>query len=136
MTVPKETEVNVVRLYYGEHWPVGTIATQLGIHPEVVKRVLGHKQTSGDPVRRPSLLQPFEEFIGQTLQQYPTLRATRLYDMLTPRGYEGSIRTLRDYVAMVRPEPKTEAYLRLETLAGEQAQIDWAHVGPLAAPSG
>lgn len=136
MTVPKETEVNVVRLYYGEHWPVGTIATQLGINPEVVKRVLGHKQTSGDPVRRPSLLQPFEEFIGQTLQQYPTLRATRLYDMLTPRGYEGSIRTLRDYVAMVRPEPKTEAYLRLETLAGEQAQIDWAHVGRVRVDGG
>jgi transposase len=136
VTVPKETEVNVVRLYYGEHWPVGTIATQLGIHPEVVKRVLGHKQTSGDPVRRPSLLQPFEEFIGQTLQQYPTLRSTRLYDMLTPRGYEGSIRTLRDYVAMVRPEPKTEAYLRLETLAGEQAQIDWAHVGRVRVDGG
>jgi transposase len=136
VTVPKETEVDIVRLYYGEHWPVGTIATQLGVHPEVVKRVLGHKQTSGDPVRRPSLLQPFEEFIGQTLQQYPTLRATRLYDMLTPRGYEGSIRTLRDYVAMVRPEPKTEAYLRLETLAGEQAQIDWAHVGRVRVDGG
>jgi hypothetical protein len=27
-------------------------------------------QTGGDPVRRPSLVQPFEEFIGQTLQQY------------------------------------------------------------------
>jgi transposase len=129
MTVPKETEVNIVRLHYGEHWPVGTIAAQVGVHPDVVKRVLGHKQTGGDPVRKPSLVQPFEEFIGQTLQQYPTLRATRLYDMLTPRGYQGSLRTLRDYVTMVRPEPKTEAYLRLETLAGEQAQIDWAHVG-------
>ena len=50
MTVPKETDVNVVRLYYGEHWHVGTIATQLGIHPDVVKRALGHKPTSGDPV--------------------------------------------------------------------------------------
>jgi transposase len=136
VTVPKETDVNIVRLHYGEHWPIGTIAAQLGVHPDVVKRVLGHKQTGGDPVRRPSLVQPFEEFIGQTLQQYPTLRATRLYDMLTPRGYQGSLRTLRDYVSMVRPEPKTEAYLRLETLAGEQAQIDWAHVGRIRVDGG
>lgn len=135
MTVPQETDVNIVRLHYGEHWPVGTIATQLGIHPDVVKRALGFKQT-GDPVRRPSLIQPFEEFIGQTLQQYPTLRATRLYDMLGQRGYQGSLRTLRDYVATVRPEPKTEAYLRLETLAGEQAQIDWAHVGRVRVDGG
>jgi transposase len=136
VTVPQETDVNIVRLHYGEHWPVGTIAAQLGVHPDVVKRALGFKQTGGDPVRRPSLIQPFEEFIGQTLQQYPTLRATRLYDMLSQRGYQGSLRTLRDYVSTVRPEPKTEAYLRLETLAGEQAQIDWAHVGRVRVDGG
>lgn len=136
MTVPKETDVNIVRLHYGEHWPVGTIAAQLNIHPDVVKRALGHKQTGGDPVRRPSMVQPFEEFIGQTLAEYPRLRATRLYDMLKPRGYQGSLRTLRDYVFTVRPEPKTEAYLRLELIAGEQAQIDWAHVGRVRVPGG
>lgn len=136
MTVPKETDVNIVRLHYGEHWPVGTIAAQLNIHPDVVKRALGHKQTGGDPVRRPSMVQPFEEFIGQTLAEYPRLRATRLYDMLKPRGYQGSLRTLRDYVFTVRPEPKTEAYLRLDLIAGEQAQIDWAHVGRVRVPGG
>jgi hypothetical protein len=79
------------------HWPIGTIAAQLNVHPEVVKRVLGLMHTDDAPVRWPSLLQPFEAFIGQTLQQYPTLRTTHLYDMMTPRGYQGSLRTLRDY---------------------------------------
>jgi transposase len=129
MTMPKEVDVEILRLHYGEHWPVGTISKQLDVHVDVVKRVLGHSPTGAEPVRRPSLVQPFEEFIAQTLQQYPTLRATRLYDMLAPRGYHGSLRTLRDYVSTVRPEPKSKAYLRLETLPGEQAQIDWAHVG-------
>ena len=32
--------------------------------------------------------------------------------------------------------PKTEALLRLETLPGEQAQIDWAHVGQLPVRGG
>jgi len=76
--VPKETEVDITRLHYGEHRRVGTIAAQLGIHPDVVKRVLSHKQASCDPVRRPSLVQPFQNFIRQTLEQYPALPATRL----------------------------------------------------------
>lgn len=128
MTVPEEVDVNILRLHYGEHWPVGTIARQLDVHVDVVKRVLGHSRETAAAPRR-LLLQPFEPFIAQTLAEYPTLRATRLYDMLGERGYRGSLRTLRNHVAATRPEPKAEAFLRLETLAGEQAQIDWAHVG-------
>src|SRR5690606_24070786 len=57
-------------------------------------------------------------------------RATRLFDMICARGYEGSCNTLRRYVATVRPAP-VEAYLRLETLVGEQAQVDWASFGTI-----
>jgi hypothetical protein len=32
---------------------------------------------------------------------------------------------------MVRPTPNREAFLRLDPLIGEQAQIDWAHVGAI-----
>jgi transposase len=136
VTVPQETEVNIVRLHYGEHWKVGTIATQLGIHPDVVKRVLSYKRANEPTAPRRSVITPFTEFIGQTLEQYPKLRATRLYDMLVPRGYLGSLRTLREYVSTTRPEPKSEAFLRLELLAGEQAQIDWAHVARMRVDGG
>jgi hypothetical protein len=36
MTVSAETEAEVRRLYFAEHWKRGTIASQLGIHPDVV----------------------------------------------------------------------------------------------------
>ena len=39
MTVSAETEAAIRRLYFGEHWKQGTIATQLGVHVDVVKRV-------------------------------------------------------------------------------------------------
>ncbi|MBE7449482.1 MAG: hypothetical protein HS111_11475 [Kofleriaceae bacterium] len=48
MKTTPEVEAEIVRLHYAEHWPVGTIATQLGHHPDVVKRVLG----LGTPSRR------------------------------------------------------------------------------------
>ena len=56
--------------------------------------------------------------------------------MIRMRGYEGDIATLRRHVAEVRPLPRGEVYLRTERLIGEQAQVDWAHVGSLAVAGG
>jgi transposase len=132
-----ETEAEIVRLHFAEHWKVGTIAAQLGLHPDLVRRVLGIGEPSTpDGVPRPSMVDPYREFIQQTLDRYPTLRATRLYDMLRERGYRGAVRTLRAYVATVRPRKRREVFLRTETLPGEQAQVDWAYVTKLPVPGG
>jgi transposase len=139
VTVARDTECEILRLHYGEHWPVGTIAAQLEVHADVVRRVLGHlgsADASGTVFRRSSMLEPYAEFIEQTLREYPTLRSTRLYDMLRERGFTGSPRTVRKYVYKTRPQPKREAFLRVETLPGEQAQIDWAHVGRMPVTGG
>jgi transposase len=82
------------------------------------------------------LVVPYTDFINETLAKYPRLRSTRLLDMLKERGFRGSERTLRRFVMMVRPAPKREAFLRLDPLIGEQAQIDWAHVGQIPVPGG
>ena len=137
MTVTPDTEAEIRRLYFAEHWRRGTIGAQLGLHDDVVKRVIGPTgrgvRISGNPTM---ILDPFLVIIAETLERYPRLRSTRLYDMLVGRGYEGSLRTLRRYVATVRPLPKSEVFLRVEPLIAEQAQIDWAHVGYLQFPGG
>ena len=70
-----ELEAEVVRLYYAEHWKVGTIATQLALHPDVVRRVLGiSKPSTAHRSPRPRLVEPYREFIVETLARYPTLR--------------------------------------------------------------
>lgn len=137
MTVTTEQEQEIKRLFHAENWRLGTIASQLGIHLDVVRRALGlldlERKSQPQKVR---LIDPYVEFIDETLASYPRLRATRLYDMLKPRGYAGSIRTLRSHVAKVRPRPKHEAYLRVEPLVGEQAQVDWAYVSKVKVPGG
>jgi transposase len=87
-------------------------------------------------VPRPRLVEPYQVFIDETLKTYPRLRATRLFDMMRMRGYEGGIAILRRHVAEVRPIARGEVYLRTERLIGEQAQVDWAHVGALAVDGG
>lgn len=137
MTVGPAVAAEIRRLYFAEHWKRGTIAVQLGVHFDVVARVLGSfGPKAGTPRPDARVLEPYIPLVDETLGRYPRLVATRIYDMLRDRGYAGSLRTLRRYVRTARPAPKSEVFLRVETLPGEQAQVDWAHVGSLAVPGG
>jgi transposase len=131
--IPRELEATILRLFHAEQWKVGTIAQEVGVHHTTVRRVLAQAGLPGgrDSLRR-SIADPFVPFLVETLRQYPRLRASRLYAMARERGYPGRPDHFRAIVARYRPRPPAEAYLRLRTLPGEQAQVDWAHFGTLA----
>lgn len=111
---------HIRRLFFAEHWKITTIADQLGLHHQTVQRALETERFNRCKIVRPRVTDPYVEFIRQTLEQYPRLRATR--------GYTGSVVTLRRLVATLRPRPR-EAFLRLRTFVGEQGQVDWASFG-------
>ena len=120
------------RLFYAEHWPIGTIADALGVHHETVRRAINRDRgIHPGPQIRPSRLDPYQAFIATTLEPSPRLRATRLFAMLRDRGYAGSVVQVRRYVRTVRPTARAEAYFRLDTLVGEQGQVDWGNFGAL-----
>jgi transposase len=130
--IPKETEAEIVRLYHGERWPIGTIAGQLGLHHTTVQRVLRHTGVEEKVVApRPSMADPFVPFIVEQLEKYPGLRSSRLFVMIKERGYPGGPDHLRRIVSRLRPKKPAEAFQRLRTRPGEQAQVDWAHFGKL-----
>jgi transposase len=132
LAIPPELEAKILRYFHVEKWKVGTIARQLGVHHGTVDRVLAQ---AGLPkaarAHRPALIDPYVPFILKTLEQYPTLTASRLYTMVRERGYSGGEDHFRHLIAHHRPRPQPEAYLRLKTLPGEQAQVDWGHFGTL-----
>ena len=123
------------RLFYGEHWKVGTIAAQLGLHHETVRAAV-ERETGGFrcDACRPSIVDPYLPFIRDTLAQYPSLRATRVYEMVRQRGYAGSLIQLRRLVQRLRPETSRAVYRRVVTLAGESAQVDWGSFGKVQGP--
>ena len=41
MTIDDEHKAQILRYHFVEHWRVGTIASQLGVHHSTVERVLG-----------------------------------------------------------------------------------------------
>jgi transposase len=126
--ISPEMRAQIRRYFYAEHWKVGTIASELGVHADTVRNAIEAERFGGTRPLRPSIVDPWLGFIRQTLEQHPRLRATRLFQMIRERGYSGSIVQLRRAVASLRPNIH-EAYLRLQMFAGEQAQADWAHFG-------
>jgi transposase len=128
--ISAEQLATIRRFFFAEHWKIGTIAAELDLHPETVRRAL---QTERFQARaaRPRATEPFLAFIEQTLKQHPRLCATRLLEMLRDRGFQGSIYQLRRVVSSLRPVAK-EAFLRLSVLPGEQGQVDWASFGEVS----
>src|SRR5438128_2676659 len=115
------------RLFFAEHMKIGTISAQLGVHHDAVRRAISTDAFNQRklPPARPSLLDPYKPFLVDQLDRYPGLRATRLFDMVHERGYPGSVVVVRRFVAAERGNRPTEAFLRRNTLAGEEAQVDW-----------
>lgn len=130
--ISKAIEADILRLFHAERWPIGTIARELGLHHTTVQRVLRHSGVEPAVVApRVSVVDPFMPFILEQLEKYPRLRASRLHAMVQSRGYKGGPDHFRRIVGRVRPKKPPEAFLRLRTLPGEQAQVDWAHFGKL-----
>lgn len=121
------------RLFFAEHLTVSTICRQLGVHKDAVRRAIAadaFNQRKPAPARA-SALDPFKPFVVEQLERYPRLRSTRIHDLLRRRGYTGSVVVVRRFVASVRGRRPREAFLVRTTLAGEEAQVDWAHFGKI-----
>ena len=134
--ISSETENEIVMRRRRDVWSVGTIARYVRQHRDVVRRVLrkfellddGRARSEG--IVRTSIVDPYLEFMGETLTDYPEICASRLYDMIRKRGYPGvSAGHIRKVVSQMRPKKQKEAFFRLAMLPGEQAQVDWADFG-------
>jgi transposase len=133
LTISKEKEANILRYYHVEKWPVGTISKHLCVHHDAVNRVLSQAGIpKAERTSRSSIVDPYLLFIKETLEKYPQLCASRLYAMVKERDYPGGPDHFRHLIAELRPRKIPEAFLRLKTLPGEQAQVDWGHFGHLS----
>ena len=67
MALGDELKAQILRYHFVEHWRVGTIARQLGVHHSTVERVLGEAgvQRERRRPRRPSKLDPYLAFITE-----------------------------------------------------------------------
>ena len=96
--IAPETVAEIRRLFYAEHWKVGTIAAALNLHADTVK----HALRAVVPVTltpQPRITAPYETFVRETLQRHPRLRATRLLDPLARKDARPWLHRLDSSVA-------------------------------------
>lgn len=106
------------------------IAAELGISRNTVRKYLRNEAVRNPLSRgpgRPSKLGPYEAWLRKRVKSAAPIRlpATVLHREITAMGYDGTERTVRRFVATLRPVPVEEPVVRFETAPGHQAQMDW-----------
>jgi transposase len=123
---------------------ISQIARRVGVCRKTVRKYLNSPEQARRPQKRSSILDPYKPYIHHRLSRFPELTARRLFREIRDREcpdqadsrrlpetrYTGSERTVRRHVARVRPR-KERVYRPVETLPGEQAQVDWGHAGTI-----
>jgi transposase len=109
------------------------IAATLHIDPKTVRKFLIEPNPRRPPLRRPSKLDPFKEEINRLLEIDAKASAAVIVQRITPLGFDGGITILKDYLCTLRGHFKQKkAFIRFESLPGEQCQVDWGHFGSIA----
>ena len=116
------------RYFYAEHWKVGTIASELGVHPDAVRNAI-EAQRLGMRNRAAVAGRSLPEFHSPDPGSTPASTC----DPHLPDGSRSRLYRQRGPVATccvrLASAQVREPFLRLQTFPGEQAQVDWAHFG-------
>lgn len=128
-----EAWAQIRRLSVVDHLSISEISRELRLDRKTVRRALLCE--TAPPSRSPAVaktakLDAFKDHLRTRLTEFPKIKATRLFNEIQRMGYQGGITMLRDHLAVLRPSVK-EAFLRIETQPGEQAQVDWANCGSI-----
>jgi transposase len=129
--INRHTVFEIHRLYR-EGLSKQKIAAALHIDPKTVRKFLIDPKPKRPHIRRPSKLDPFKEEIQRLLEVDPKASSAVILQRITPQGFDGGSTILKDYLHTLRGRiKKKEAFIRFESLPGEQCQVDWGHFGSI-----
>ena len=104
MKISQELETIIVRCFCDEKLLAGSIAHKLHVHHGTVSRVIAQSGLSktSRPTSRPSIVDDYLPLLRQTLQKFPNLAASKIFNILHEAGYSGGSDHLRHLVACIR----------------------------------
>jgi len=126
------TQAEVLRLHFSEKKSCRAIAQELRLHRRTVAVLIQRRSViteRSDPTKRPSVLMPFFDRIEELLKKDPGRSAVNILQNLRLAGYLGGLTILKDHLRTCRPESEPKAFLSLEFLPGQAAQVDWGEFG-------
>jgi transposase len=110
-------------------WSERKIARYLGIsRPSVNKYLINPEQSPTKRAPKPSKLDAYKDHIKQFVEDDPQVKAPVVLQRIAKLGFDGKITIVRDYLRKLRgPQTRRRAFIRFESPAGQQMQIDWGH---------
>lgn len=101
------------------------IARMTGLHRDTITNYLREgKKPIYQSVNRQSQLDPYKGLIEGWLSQQD-YQASRIYDLVVIQGFKGSYDVVQRHVKKLKEQRDRVAYVRFETLPGQQAQVDF-----------
>jgi hypothetical protein len=77
--IEAELYAAIRRHFFADHWRIGTIAEQLHVHPDAVRRAIGVERFNAPRTSvRQTMTDPYVAYIQEILDRYPRLRAAPL----------------------------------------------------------
>lgn len=120
-----------IQTLFNKGYSKSKIAEMLNVNRKTVAKVLREIDEKGyvERKKKPSILDEHEEYLK--IQSNKDLSVMRIFqDMQREFGYDGSYDTVKRYIKNLKTEPK-KAYMVLNTLPGEESQVDFGYIGSL-----
>lgn len=99
--------------------------------PEELQRLLEHTLVAPLPPQMVSSVEPFRDLVVDLRQHHVEMAA--IWERLKERGFTGSYSAVRRFVRTLEPS-LSEAFVRVETAPGEEAQVDFGYAGRMLDP--
>jgi transposase len=120
-------------MHFGQKKGSRAIAAALGIGRKAVRRVIDRRRVALEVEQkaRGSIIDPYKPIIAELLEKDPRMSATTILQRLRDEGYLGGYTAVKIYVRYNRAVParSREAFLKLQFVPGECAQVDWGEFG-------
>jgi len=126
------SQAEVLRLFFADHLSQREISAKLGIHRQTVAALIQRKQVllkRQDKNQRASILSPYYDHIERLLRKDPGRSAVNILQKLREFNYRGGLTIVKDYLSTRRAPSEPKAYLSLEFIPGQAAQVDWGDFG-------
>jgi transposase len=129
MVTDQDSRGYVRYLHIRDNYSVSKISRKTGLSRKTVRDIIKDKKPSKTRDNS-SKLDAYKDEIQAILKEKSGLSVVLILEKLREKGYDGGKTIVYDYIAKLRDRSK-QAYFHLQTLPGEQAQVDWAYCGSI-----
>ncbi|MEA3378788.1 MAG: IS21 family transposase [Nanoarchaeota archaeon] len=119
-------EVMNIKSLRKQGYSIRAISRMAGLHRDTVDKYLEEGEIPiYKKINRQSKLDTFKPLIEGWLSQ-ENYQASRIHELLICEGFEGSYDVVQRHVKTIKAKRDRAAYVRFETIPGQQAQVDFA----------